>query len=261
MKLTITKTQLSFILVASLVLGSCSSYRQVACPEIDQNTQLARHTSKVRIKNPKQKRARHLSHTANIYSSRKVRTVSKNNTGTLPVTQNELSKIPMVEGLITSGERQDELLIASSDNKTGLASRSLDKTGRANLAGKDRAAAGDGSIELMNKKEQRKFNREFKKEMRAQVRAAAPPGQSSGKPAKPLAIASLVLGITSLLLFPIATGTLAIIFGVIALKRIKANPSLEGRKMALAGLICGIVGVALWVLLVATGVMAGLLAF
>jgi hypothetical protein len=65
-------------------------------------------------------------------------------------------------------------------------------------------------------------------------------------PYQPLAIASLVLGILSLFAYygSFVLGLLAIIFGVIAMRRIRNEPSTyRGSKMALIGLICGIVGI------------------
>lgn len=65
------------------------------------------------------------------------------------------------------------------------------------------------------------------------------------EPSKGMAIASLVLGILSLIVFPIITGTLGIIFGGIA----KKNGNKSGN--ATAGIVCGIIGLASWVLIVA----------
>ena len=59
-----------------------------------------------------------------------------------------------------------------------------------------------------------------------------PPSQS-----KAMAIASLVLGIVSLLLFGIIAGPLAIIFGALRVK-----PGSAGRGMAIAGIILGALG-------------------
>ncbi|MBE6923823.1 MAG: hypothetical protein E7466_01095 [Ruminococcaceae bacterium] len=63
------------------------------------------------------------------------------------------------------------------------------------------------------------------------------------QPAKGLSIAALVLGIISIFLFPIITGTLAIIFAGVA--KSKGNT----HKMTTAGLVTGIIGVAGWILL------------
>lgn len=57
------------------------------------------------------------------------------------------------------------------------------------------------------------------------------------------AIASMVLGILALVTYygAFVFGVLAIVFGAIALKRIRNNPDQKGKGMAIAGLICGIV--------------------
>jgi hypothetical protein len=60
------------------------------------------------------------------------------------------------------------------------------------------------------------------------------------------AIASMVLGILALVTYygAFVFGVLAIIFGAIALKRIRENPEFKGRGMAIAGIVCGIVALA-----------------
>ncbi len=65
------------------------------------------------------------------------------------------------------------------------------------------------------------------------------------QPTNGMAIASLILGITSIVfcwwgLFSLAQVVLAIVFGAIALGR--SNPSGVGRGPAIAGIICGCVG-------------------
>ena len=67
-------------------------------------------------------------------------------------------------------------------------------------------------------------------------------------PGKGLAIAGMILGIVSFLCFPAVTGTLGIIFGAVA----KSKGSTSG--MATAGIVCGAIGIGLWLLmLVACG--------
>lgn len=71
-----------------------------------------------------------------------------------------------------------------------------------------------------------------------------------------LAIASMVCGILSLVffwvpLFGFLLGIIAIIFGAVAIRQIGREPNLGGRGMAVAGLVCGIVGVAGWVIFIA----------
>lgn len=65
---------------------------------------------------------------------------------------------------------------------------------------------------------------------------------SSGK-----ATAALVLGICGIVVCPIIPSIVAIVLGHMAKGDISQNPEMEGRGMAQAGFILGIVGLALWV--------------
>jgi heme/copper-type cytochrome/quinol oxidase subunit 2 len=70
-----------------------------------------------------------------------------------------------------------------------------------------------------------------------------------------MATASLILGICSIVLFwlsfiGIVCGVLAIIFAVVAKNKIKANPNTAGVGSAKAGLITGIIGIAIWLVMV-----------
>ena len=65
--------------------------------------------------------------------------------------------------------------------------------------------------------------------------------QSTSAPGQGMAVASLVMGIMSLIIFAIIAGPLGIIFGSIA--KSKGNTS----GMATAGIICGICGIIGWI--------------
>lgn len=88
--------------------------------------------------------------------------------------------------------------------------------------------------------------------------AAAPPLQTGttypiAAPAtvrrtEPLAIWSLVLSVLSLFCCGFVLGVPGVICGHLALSNISKNPNLEGRGMALAGVVIGYVGIALWIL-------------
>jgi len=67
----------------------------------------------------------------------------------------------------------------------------------------------------------------------------APTPQRANGPA----IASLVLGILGCI--PEITGILAIIFGIVGLRRAR-NPQVGGKGMAIAGLVLGLISVVLW---------------
>lgn len=59
-----------------------------------------------------------------------------------------------------------------------------------------------------------------------------------------LAVASLVLGILSIPLFFLKLGIIAVILGVISLFMLK-NPLLRGKWLAIVGILCGVIGMAL----------------
>jgi hypothetical protein len=76
------------------------------------------------------------------------------------------------------------------------------------------------------------------------------------------AIASLVLGVTGLFVFPIVLSLLAVIFAGKAREEMRANPGVSGEGLATAGLVLGWVGLVigaigvlalLFVLLLAAG--------
>jgi uncharacterized paraquat-inducible protein A len=79
-----------------------------------------------------------------------------------------------------------------------------------------------------------------------QQRYFIPPQRTNGK-----AIAALVLGILAIVLPYIGfiIGIIAIIFASLALKEIKTR-SEQGRGLAVAGLVCGIVGTALYAIII-----------
>ena len=66
-----------------------------------------------------------------------------------------------------------------------------------------------------------------------------------------LAVASLVCGIIGLLFLGVFIGPLAIIFGAVAMNRINEKPlELEGRGIAKAGIICGIVAIVVSIIVI-----------
>lgn len=75
-----------------------------------------------------------------------------------------------------------------------------------------------------------------------------PPVQTSG-----LAIASLVCGILGFLFLAVVFGPLAIIFGGVALSKIRKNPEIKGRGLAVAGLVLGIVATIIILVVLAAG--------
>ncbi len=68
------------------------------------------------------------------------------------------------------------------------------------------------------------------------------PGAPIEEPGKGMAVASMILGIISFFCFAVITGILAVIFGAVA--KSKGNRS----GMATAGIVCGAIALALWLI-------------
>ena len=74
-----------------------------------------------------------------------------------------------------------------------------------------------------------------------------PSAAAGGKRTSGMSIAALILGILGIISFwPLSI--LAIIFGAIGISQINKDPSLKGKGMAMAGLVMGIVAIAVWIL-------------
>ena len=74
------------------------------------------------------------------------------------------------------------------------------------------------------------------------------PVQNTSYPGKGMAIAALVLGIVSFFCAPLITGVLGIVFGCVA--KSQGYPG----GMATAGIVCGIIGLILWVVMLVSGI-------
>jgi uncharacterized membrane protein HdeD (DUF308 family) len=88
--------------------------------------------------------------------------------------------------------------------------------------------------------------------------AMPPPMPYTPAPAPPrtngMAVASLVLGILALglfftIVFPVIFGILAVIFGIFGIS--KASQGADHKGLAIAGLVCGVLGIAAMILFVA----------
>lgn len=79
---------------------------------------------------------------------------------------------------------------------------------------------------------------------------------SDTKSTSGMSITAMILGIVGLVFvwapfIGFICALLGIIFGGIGMSQTKKNPNLSGRGMAVAGLVCGIIGIVIWVILVA----------
>ena len=74
-----------------------------------------------------------------------------------------------------------------------------------------------------------------------------------------MAVASLVCGIVGLFIFGVVLGTLAIIFGGVAMSQMKGNPAYRqsgdccnSHCQAVTGLVLGIISVVIWAIIIVT---------
>lgn len=135
----------------------------------------------------------------------------------------------------------DGALSASSDKAQQIVLPKKEKT-NLTLINKLQTADKEEQSELT-------FNSELKKGLKI---LSAPKDEQK---THGLAVASMILGILSLITFygALLFGVLAIIFGAIALNKIKTNPeAYKGKGMAKAGLICGIVALGLIIIIIAS---------
>lgn len=83
---------------------------------------------------------------------------------------------------------------------------------------------------------------------------------SAGRGTSGQAIASMVLGIVSLVIWyvGIVTGIIGLSLGAVAIKKCKPNGPLKGRGMAIAGIVCSTIALALWlIVIIAVAAAAG----
>jgi hypothetical protein len=85
--------------------------------------------------------------------------------------------------------------------------------------------------------------------------STVPRGAGAGTGASPFGVAALVLGIVGIFFAQVILGPLAIIFGAIGLNR--ASREGRGRGTSIAGIVLGIVALALFAALAATAARRG----
>ncbi|NKB91454.1 MAG: DUF4190 domain-containing protein [Candidatus Nanopelagicales bacterium] len=84
-----------------------------------------------------------------------------------------------------------------------------------------------------------------------------PPSPQPAAPQNGLGTAALVLGIVQFFCFPLIGGVLAIVFGKMGMAKAEQGLATNGGA-AKAGFILGIVGLALWVLLILITLISGM---
>ena len=84
---------------------------------------------------------------------------------------------------------------------------------------------------------------------------AVRPAAASARPYEPLAIWSFCLGFPGILCCQMLLAPAAVICGHLALASIRRHPHLDGLGLALAGVICGYIGIALFIVSLFTSTM------
>lgn len=82
-----------------------------------------------------------------------------------------------------------------------------------------------------------------------------PPPHAREPKTSGMAIASFVLSLCGFFCAGMILGTLAVIFGGVALAKINSDPQLGGKGLAIAGLVIGIIDLAGWIALLALGLL------
>ncbi len=263
MKKTFYHSNMLFTLtICSIIaLSSCSTHRQVACAEIESSNQFVKHDyrKKVRL----QKSGKDLSRKI---STRKIEMASKKQRGqnstidqqvAISVREPGDSLLKSIKpGQIEIRQMPDAYLLASTTS--GNAYLELEKAVDPEKIDFQAGTRDVEQISDMSARELRQFNRKFRQEYKSGFSHTPASGTQDEyeKPAIGFAIASLVLGILGLGSLPFAASLLAIIFGAVALKRIRRNPGQEGRGMAVAGIILGILGIFVAFIVLVLGIVA-----
>jgi hypothetical protein len=262
------------LFVSSFFFSSCSNSHQIACPDYTKDPRFK--TSAQAYKQTKYKPLK----VDNKYKMKRVRTTpTQNATTNIQAVNSEVNKVqtiqmpvltnilqPINQPVINSqldkaispdiGLYSGEMSVSSMDENSGFeelklsAKNDVDNTSivieqsetstieRSKIEEVDDVVAAPPLV-FKNRKERRQFLREVRSTMKDYI---APQAEGEVKDVTGFAVAALVLGIVSLFFFPFIAGPLAIIFGGMALKRANANPNQEGRGLAVAGLVCGIIG-------------------
>jgi hypothetical protein len=231
-----------------LIIGACSEYKPISCPDHGKNINY----SKVKKDYPKFSRqfrnkknrnllAFNLKNELSINKKRK-KIARHNNRGLESVAEKHNDFNNKDKSLLMNFHDEDPpILIASNDRNivfpTNYYKRNLNKNSNNNYTG----------ISFNNHSPVNKIAiKEPKKqliEINYNNQNKTPYDHKRTNELQGLAVASLVTGIVGFFVFGIPLGAMAIVFGTIALSKIKSNPGLSGKGMAIAGLILGIIDI------------------
>jgi len=256
--------QFPLIIAGLILITSCSTYDKVACPDLSNN----RSYSKKYLASNRVKKNIHKNHAVKRdnyyafriyngprYKTRNPKDYTINQDKSYIPEKSQIKTIPgITEFQVPAGKDEKFDLLASSGNSTP-GGASVPPVPDIKNNNRNYAPVASEDISNLTRKEQRDIVKPYKKQLKNAVRsyAYAMSGQQA-KPAMGFAIASIVCGIVGLFIAGYILGLLAIIFGGIALRRIRMDPSLPGRGLAIAGMVLGLIDViVLAILMLAVG--------
>ena len=214
-----------FILLILIVLSSCYSSKQVACPEIE--------TDHPRTRRYKRNFSLAWNHS---------RKIPKKSVLIIPVEENTIGDDH--EDDMTLRELtgfQDLQPVRSGDLNTLMASQDATFTAPSELVVFDASVNYSQTVNPPSKQEIRETKREIRKEMKSEMKSSKSVQIHSDDSIMLFAVTSFVLGIIGIFTMPLLLGLLATIFGAIALGMIRREGVHYGKGLATAGLILGIV--------------------
>jgi len=262
------------ILVSSIITFSCSSSQQLTCPDYSDNAKLKHKTSQAykpnKYKPPKVNR-RHRVKPIKVNPSNVQAVNTEKSTIEVANVEERSIEIPTMANVlepINTISIEHPSTYANNDldikpEKYGISAETVSyediiqkySVTAQNEVVSNSIASGVQAEEVVNEEasdviktpvpnaNSRKSKRQTLRNLRRNINnyiVAEPGGEA--KPVTGFAVSALVLGIVSLFIFPFIAGPLAIIFGGIAMKRANSNPNKEGRGLAIAGFVCGIIG-------------------
>ncbi len=231
----LTRNKTIIFLLALTLLSSCYSSKQVTCPDID-----TYHPQTRRYK-------KHISLAWN-RSGR----ISKKSVLIRPAIKNSVEKDNADDMTILVSRPGEEILsdkpgfldmepVRSGDQNTLMVSGDATFTGPSEIIVFDEPSNLSQAYNPPSKKEVREIRREFRRDMKSELRSSKPMLSHTEDSIMLFAVTSFVLGIIGIFTMPLLLGILATIFGAVALSMIRREGVYEGKGLAMAGLILGIV--------------------
>jgi len=225
-----------YVLLILILLSSCYSSRQVACPEID--------TDHPRTRRYKRNFSLARNHSRKIPKKSVLITPAAEKYESVEERNDDMTLLESKKGDLIVSDRTgfiDNDPVRSSEINGLVASGDATFTGPPEIVVFDGSVDITGSWDKPSKKEVRRIRRDIRKDMRESLRSSDSGGLHHDDTIMLFAVTSFVLGIIGIFTMPLLLGLLATIFGAIALGMIRREGTYYGKGLATTGLIIGIV--------------------